>query len=73
MKNKKFDPVKLTYFRKKSGLTYLDLSRELQKFGNKISKNSVWGWERGDHEPSLKAINAMSAFFKVPIDSFMKA
>lgn len=72
MKLKKFDPDKLAFFRKKSGLTYLELSRELKKFGTKISKNSIWGWEMGLHEPSAKGLNVLSAFFKVHIESFMK-
>lgn len=72
MKQSKFDPEKLRRLRIKAGMTYLDLSRALNKYGNKISKTSVWGWERGDHVPSLKALNVMSSFFSVPIDFFMK-
>lgn len=69
---KKFDPKKLTVLREKAGLTFLELSREMKRYEKKISKMSIWGWERGDHEPSLKYLSIMSAYFKVPIEYFMK-
>lgn len=74
-----FDPKKLKRLRTSfvgedgsRGLTWLELSRALKRFEPNVSKNSVWGWERGLHEPSLKSLNALSALFKLPIDEFMK-
>jgi len=72
LKLRKFDPKKLTSLRENAGLTYLELSREMARYEKKISKMSIWGWERGDHEPSLKYLSIMSAYFKVPIEYFMK-
>lgn len=67
----KFDADKLKKLRTKKKLTWLELSRELKKFEPNISKNSVWGWERGRHQPSLKSLNALSSFFGLPINKFM--
>lgn len=69
---KQFDPEKLKRLREKKGLTWLELSRELKAYEPKLSKNSVWSWERGTHSPSAKSLFALSAFFKKPVDYFLK-
>lgn len=72
IKNRRFDPKKLRKFRMELKLTWLELSRGLKVYEPNVSKNSVWGWEKGRHSPSARYLNAMSAFFKRPIDDFMK-
>lgn len=76
MKNEKqspaFDPKKLRKLRMAKKLSWLELSRALKEFEPKVSKNSVWAWETGRHEPSVKSLNALSSYFGLPIEDFMK-
>lgn len=72
IKNRTFDPKKLKKLRAAKGLSWLELARALKEYEPKVSKNSVWGWERGEHAPSLKSLNALSSFFGLPIEEFMK-
>lgn len=74
MKKKKvFNPEKLKVERERKGLTFLTLSRALQKFEPKLSKQSVWVWETGRATPSFKSMNAIASLFGRPIDYFLKS
>lgn len=67
-----FDPKVLKKLRKAKKLSFLELSRGLQQHQPKVSKNSVWHWETGLHAPNMKSLRALSIFFSVPIETFMR-
>ncbi|MCL2136841.1 MAG: helix-turn-helix domain-containing protein [Coriobacteriia bacterium] len=52
--------------RKKRKLTQTALAEKLG-----YHRNTVANWERGRKTPSLEAMEAMSAFFNLPIESLL--
>lgn len=71
MRKSEFDGRKLKKMRTAKGLTFLELSRHIATQEPKVSKTSIWQWETGRHEPSMRYLKALGKFFAVPVDEFM--
>lgn len=72
MVKQKFDNRKLKKLRVNQGLSFLELARALKPWNPKVSKSSVWGWENGNHTPTIKSLTGLSSFFSVPVEEFLK-
>lgn len=58
----------LTYYRKASGYTQLEIAEKLNYSDKSISK-----WERGDGAPDIFALKSLASFYGVSMDDFFKA
>ncbi len=57
----------ITYYRKRSGLTQLELAEKLNYSDKSISK-----WERGEGVPDIFVLNEMADLFGLTLDQFIK-
>lgn len=58
-------PEKLIIYRKKQGLTQVQLAEKLQ-----VSRQAVSRWEHGTALPSMDSLRRLSQLYGVPLDHF---
>lgn len=59
----------LRKLRKQKGLTYRELSDELNnKYDVKFSKSTIERWENGDSSPSIDHASALAHYFDITLD-----
>jgi len=60
---------KISYFRKKLGLTQNDLSEKIfQETGRKFRQATVSAWEKGHSTPAMKIMQALAKILYVQVD-----
>ena len=59
-------PEKLIIYRKKQGLTQVQLAEKLQ-----VSRQAVSRWEHGTALPSMDSLRRLSQLYGVPLDLFV--
>jgi len=65
----------LRHFRKKSGLTALQLCARLQErlhLDSPYARNTLTEWETGRYEPPLFVIIALSEIFEITVDELVR-